>query len=331
MPHIPVLKKEVLSFLRKSDCNIADLTAGLGGHSCLFLQKNQNLKLFLVDRDAEALRECRKNLLPNITKKDSFQKNTTEKNALFFFENNFYSQSEHWKKEQRKFDFIFADLGVSSLQLDNAERGFSFLKEGALDMRMDVAQTLDAKKILQSYDEKKLAQIFRDYGEERYAKYLAEKIVRRREEKPFLTTTDLSFFTAQNIKSRQNIKSKKNTKSRKSPKTKIHPATKIFQAIRIEVNQELKQLEAMLSVVLDLLQPKARLIIISFHSLEDRIVKQKFKSWAEPASKTPFPLPAVEEKPLVRLLCKKPIVPEFQEIQANPRSRSAKMRVIEKI
>ena len=316
MQHIPVLRKEVLSFLRESDCNIADLTAGLGGHSKLFLQQQQRqeqgnkLKLFLVDRDEEALKGCRKNLLSISKNKD---------NGFFFetdfFHNDFYSQTEHWKKENRKFDFIFADLGVSSLQLDNAKRGFSFLKEGELDMRMDEGQSFSAKEILLNYDEKKLIQIFKNYGEERYSRSLAKKIVQRRKEQPFLTTTDLSRFITKHM----------------PKKTKIHPATRIFQAIRIEVNQELKQLESMLSVVLDLLAEKGRLVVISFHSLEDRIVKQKFKSWADPPSKTPFPLPAIKEKALVKLLCKKPIIPSKAEIQVNPRSRSAKMRAIEKI
>ena len=313
MWHTPVLKKEVLSFLRESDCTLADLTAGLGGHSLLFLEQQQqrqgqNFKLFLVDRDEEALKKCRENLC-----KDA------GKDRVFFFNNDFYSQTEHWKKEQAKFDFIFADLGVSSLQLDEAKRGFSFSKEAPLDMRMDVQQSLTAGKILQSYDEKKLTQLFKDYGEERLSKFLAKKIIQRRERRVFLTTTDLSGFIA------------KHSNKKIAKKTKIHPATKIFQAIRIEVNQELKQLESMLSVVLDLLETKGRLVVISFHSLEDRIVKQKFKSWADPPSKTPFPLPAVKVKPLVRLLCKKPITANIQEIQANPRSRSAKMRVIEKI
>ena len=178
MQHIPVLRKEVLSFLRESDCNIADLTAGLGGHSKLFLQQQQRqeqgnkLKLFLVDRDEEALKGCRKNLLSISKNKD---------NGFFFetdfFHNDFYSQTEHWKKENRKFDFIFADLGVSSLQLDNAKRGFSFLKEGELDMRMDEGQSFSAKEILLNYDEKKLIQIFKNYGEERYSRSLAKKIV----------------------------------------------------------------------------------------------------------------------------------------------------------
>ena len=182
-------------------------------------------------------------------------------------------------------------------------------------MRMDEGQSFSAKEILLNYDEKKLIQIFKNYGEERYSRSLAKKIVQRRKEQPFLTTTDLSRFITKHM----------------PKKTKIHPATRIFQAIRIEVNQELKQLESMLSVVLDLLAEKGRLVVISFHSLEDRIVKQKFKSWADPPSKTPFPLPAIKEKALVKLLCKKPIIPSKAEIQVNPRSRSAKMRAIEKI
>ena len=299
--HLPVLPKETCSFLKPDYLLAADLCIGLGGHSNLFLQQNPNLVLYGVDQDEEALVECRKRF--------------KDQKRIHFFYSNFYSQVLLWKKQKILFDFIFADLGVSSMQLDTASRGFSFAKEGRLDMRMDKRNSKTAFTLINTYSAKELEKIFFNYGEETYSKFFAKKIVERREKKPFENTLELGNFI----------------KGLSHHKTKIHPATKIFQAIRIEINQELDYLDKMLKEIFSILKSKGKLIIISFHSLEDRIVKKFFQEMHKPASPTPYPLPKIYPPPKGKILTKKPIIPTKQEIKENPRSRSAKLRVIEKI
>ena len=276
--HKPVLQYEVLSFLRNCDKLIADLTIGLGGHSKLFLKKNNHCTIYGVDRDKEAI----------IKSKERLQEDH------FFFHNDFFSQVTIWKKESKEFDFIFADLGVSSLQLDDKERGFSFSKTGKLDMRMNQEETENAYDLINSYSQEELARVFFQYGEEARGKFFAKKIVEYREKIKIKTTTELGDF----------IK-KLSSNKKKYHRKKIHPATKVFQAIRIEVNQELELLKKLLTIVLSILKPAGRLAIVSFHSLEDRIIKQQFKLWEKPPSKTLFPLPSVFPEPLVKVLTKK--------------------------
>lgn len=283
---------------------MADLTLGLGGHSRLFLEKNSNISLYGVDRDAQAIYYSKQNL-------------QFVKNRVFFFHNDFYSQILCWQKENKKFDFIFADLGVCSIQLDNAERGFSFAKEVKLDMRMDNRQSFTAYDAINFYSQEKLQEIFFSYGEESYSKLLSKKIIEYRKKKFFETGLELGNFIAKHIPY--------------NSKKKIHPATKIFQALRIEVNEELKLLKKMLENILAILNPKGILAIISFHSLEDRIVKKFFRHWQNPPSETPFPLPKIFSASLVKSLMKKPITPTLEEIKNNPRARSAKLRVVEKL
>ena len=303
--HIPVLAKEVCSFCKNSDLFVADLTLGLGGHSAFFLQNNSLATIYGVDRDEQAIMYSK-------------QKLDFAKEKFFFFKNDFYSQVSRWRSQNKKFDFIFTDLGVCSLQLDQAQRGFSFAKDGKLDMRMDITQELSAYEVVNLYSQKELEKIFFDYGEEARARFFVKKILLARQKKFFETSLELGNFIAKFA-------------FYKKGKRNIHPATKIFQAIRIEVNQELELLEKMLSVVLDILTATGRLAIISFHSLEDRIVKRCFQNWCQPPSRTPFPFPQIFPQPVAKNLTKKPITPSAKEVNSNPRARSAKLRVIEKL
>jgi len=283
--HKPVLLSEVLEVLKpQTGESYLDLTAGYGGHASEVLDLTQNYKgSVLVDRDkfaTEYLREKYQNgESPRIVNKD------------------FYSSVLDLVECGKTFDLILADFGVSSPQLDRQERGFSFLKDGPLDMRMDRTQELTAERVVNHYPEWKLAEIFVKYGEERpgNAKRLAREIVHAR---PFRTTLKLADF----------VKSK-------SRYSKTHPATRVFQAIRIEVNDELGLIEKTLPLLTKVLKPGGRVAIITFHSLEDRLVKQFFKEASE-----------YGEESELEVLTKTPIVAGEIELVNNPRARSAKLR-----
>ncbi|MBR2695457.1 16S rRNA (cytosine(1402)-N(4))-methyltransferase RsmH [Candidatus Saccharibacteria bacterium] len=283
--HKPVLLSEVLEVLKpQTGESYLDLTAGYGGHASEVLDLTQNYKgSVLVDRDkfaTEYLREKYQNgESPRIVNKD------------------FYSSVLDLVECGKTFDLILADFGVSSPQLDRQERGFSFLKDGPLDMRMDRTQELTAERVVNHYPEWKLAEIFVKYGEERpgNAKRLAREIVHAR---PFRTTLQLADF----------VKSK-------SRYSKTHPATRVFQAIRIEVNDELGLIEKTLPLLTKVLKPGGRVAIITFHSLEDRLVKQYFKEASE-----------YGEESELEVLTKTPIVAGEIELVNNPRARSAKLR-----
>ena len=283
--HKPVLLSEVLEVLKpQTGESYLDLTAGYGGHASEVLDLTQNYKgSVLVDRDkfaTEYLREKYQNgESPRIVNKD------------------FYSSVLDLVECGKTFDLILADFRVSSPQLDRQERGFSFLKDGPLDMRMDRTQELTAERVVNHYPEWKLAEIFVKYGEERpgNAKRLAREIVHAR---PFRTTLQLADF----------VKSK-------SRYSKTHPATRVFQAIRIEVNDELGLIEKTLPLLTKVLKPGGRVAIITFHSLEDRLVKQYFKEASE-----------YGEESELEVLTKTPIVAGEIELVNNPRARSAKLR-----
>lgn len=283
--HKPVLLSEVLEVLKpQTGESYLDLTAGYGGHASEVLDLTQNYKgSVLVDRDkfaTEYLREKYQNgESPRIVNKD------------------FYSSVLDLVECGKTFDLILADFGVSSPQLDRQERGFSFLKDGPLDMRMDRTQELTAERVVNHYPEWKLAEIFVKYGEERpgNAKRLAREIVHAR---PFRTTLELADF----------VKSK-------SRYSKTHPATRVFQAIRIEVNDELGLIEKTLPLLTKVLKPGGRVAIITFHSLEDRLVKQYFKEAS-----------GYGEESELEVLTKTPIVAGEIELVNNPRARSAKLR-----
>lgn len=284
--HIPVLLSEVLAGLApRPGESYLDLTAGYGGHAKSILDATRNYKSsVLVDRDEFAIK--------HLTAK--FQ----EHNSPEIIKADFYSAMLQLLECGKTFDIILADFGVSSPQLDIAERGFSLKNEGPLDMRMDRTQPLTAATIVNHWSERELAEIFIKYGEETpgRAKLLAREIVHHR---PIETTTELANL----------IKSK-------SGFSRVHPATKVFQAIRIAVNDELGIIERALPLIPKLLNKNGRVGIITFHSLEDRLVKDYFKEASSLG----------EESPLT-IITRKPIVADQQEIVINPRARSAKLRI----
>jgi len=222
------------------------------------------------------------------------------------------------KFKRQRFDGAVLDLGVSSFQLDKAARGFSFQKEGPLDMRMDPSQKIRAFDFVNTLPEKKLAQLFYDYGEERFSSHIARVICERRKQKPLQTTLELA-----------------NLISELTPiwkRSKLHPATRVFQALRIAVNQELENLDQALEDILKCLKKRGRLVVISFHSLEDRIVKQSFFKFENPCvCPSDFPKCICGKKPLGHRVTSKPVIASQEEMEQNPRSRSAKLRVIERM
>ena len=295
--HIPVLLGSVESLLNPQvgDC-FADLTAGYGGHSEMLLSKvGSNGYGYLFDKDPDAIRALKA--------KFSNVSNVSIKHADF---NNL-----DWENDMPLVDMILADIGVSSPQIDQPTRGFSFEAEGPLDMRMDTTQEITAEKIVSSYSERDLADILYKYGEERASRKIAKAIVQARVTEPIKTTTQLAEIIKGCIKH----------------KTKINPATRSFQALRIEVNNELKALEMLLQNGPAKLNKGGRMAVISFHSLEDRMVKQAFKKLATPVYND---FGQVVSEPEYRLVTKKPSKgSEFDK--TNPRARSAKLRVVEKI
>jgi len=287
--HIPVLLNDVINYLQpKQGETYLDLTAGYGGHADKILEVTQNYNgAVLNDRDQNAI---------------DYLNAKYQKVKPVFMHDDFYSSALRLVENKQTFDMILADFGVSSPQLDRIERGFSFSKEARLDMRMNQEQELDAWTVVNRWSERKLVDIFERYGEEKSgrAKMLAREIVFNR---PIDTTTQLADL----------IKSK-------SPYSHTHPATKIFQAIRIAVNDEFGEIERTLPLLPKLLNKGGRVAIISFHSLEDRLVKDFFKEDSELGLESEL-----------KILTKKPIVADENELVNNPRARSAKLRVAEKI
>jgi 16S rRNA (cytosine1402-N4)-methyltransferase len=296
IPHIPVLLNETLSLFKDmKDGFFIDCTCGFGGHSEAILKNFPNIKLIAIDQDIEALNFAKKRLEP-FKERVEFIHSRSSKALLNF--------------KDRKIAGILADIGVSSYQLDVRERGFNF--EGdTLDMRMNQAQKFSAQNVVNEYSLNELERIFKEYGEERYAKKIALKIVERRKEKKFTSSKELADFIASFI-----------------PRRKIHPATQIFQAIRIEVNQELEELKKILENSLKIANKGTILSIITFHSLEDRIVKQTFKEWSKNCICPPdaFKCECGGNNAKVKLLNKKPLTASKEELKNNPRSRSAKIR-----
>lgn len=298
-PHISVLKQECIDNLNIQPNGIyVDMTGGAGGHSEAILNRLNNTgHLYIFDADSTACTLIKKRL-----KKFS---------NFTIFNSNFAEITDLLKTNGvNQVDGILFDLGLSSMQIDTPERGFSYINSENLDMRMNLEQTLTAEHILNNYTQKELAQIFFKYGDEKNGNILAKKIV---EQRPIKTVAHLvSICDSVNFK------------------TKGHSAKRVFQALRIEVNDELNVLQSALSQSLKLLKPKGRLCVISFHSLEDKIVKDLFKSLT--AEKTPLGLPVLIEKPAeFKIISKKVILPKEEECALNPRAHSAKLRVLEKL
>jgi 16S rRNA (cytosine1402-N4)-methyltransferase len=305
--HAAVLAREVIESLRPAPGKrYLDGTIGGGGHSEQILIASQPDGTVLgLDRDGEAIQAALQRL-------ERFDGRLIARQASFADARDILVQIG-WDG----IDGAILDLGISSHQVDTAERGFSFRSDGPLDMRMDRRQTLTAAEILNSAEAGELERIFREYGEEPNARRIARAIVSQRERRPIQTTQELAAIVQ--------------TAGRRG-RREHHPATQIFQALRIAVNQELRQLEKFLESGYEILKPQARLAVISFHSLEDRMVKTAFRKWSRSCLCPPRALRCLcgwSRK--VALINKKPIVPSAEEIRANPRSRSAKLRVVERL
>lgn len=297
--HISVLLNESIESLNiKGNGKYIDATLGYAGHSSEILRRLEKEGfLFAFDQDEEAV-------------KFSTEKLNKINSNFKIFHTNFKNMKEYIDE---KVDGILFDLGVSSPQLDETERGFSYHNDAPLDMRMDKRQKLTAYDVVNNYDIEKLIKIFYEYGEEKYSRNIAREIIKNR---PINTTLELAEI----------IKSSVPEKYRNS----AHPARKVFQAIRIEVNQELEILEQALLDAFSLLNSGGRISVITFHSLEDRIVKNVFKKLTE-EDEVSKKLPTTKTSQKAKLITKKPIIPSEEELEKNRRSRSAKLRVIEKI
>mgnify|MGYP004536256557 CR=1 FL=1 len=305
--HYSVMKQEVLNNLSiKEDGIYVDGTIGLAGHSSEILKKIKTGHLYGFDQDEFAIEKSQEKL------KDI-------SNNYTLIHSNFVNMKEELQKlGVEKVDGILLDLGVSSPQIDNKERGFSFMKDATLDMRMDSRNTLNAKTIVNTYDLNQLLDIFYNYGEERYSKLIANKIINYRKNKEIDSTLELVDIIKSSVPVKYFIEN--------------HPERKIFQALRIEVNKELTVLEKVLPDAIHLLNKGGRLVVITFHSLEDRIVKKIFKEYSE-VDDMVRGLPYIPEgyEPLIKLINHKPIVATDKEINENSRSKSAKIRVIERL
>ena len=305
--HVSVLLEESISSLNlKENSVIVDATLGYGGHSSCILDRIKKGYLFAFDQDSEAIRHSTDRL-------SKIGTNFTVVNSNFI-----HMKEELEKRGVEKVDGILFDLGVSSPQLDDGERGFSFHVDAKLDMRMDRSQSLTAYEVVNNYSKQELTRIFTQYGEDKFASNIAKKIVEYRSNKPIETTLEL----VEVIKSAVPMKFR----------IEKHPARQIFQAIRIEVNHELDVIEPALEQALSLLNVGGRVAVITFHSLEDRLVKNYFKKKCEVDEKVKG-LPNIPEEylPDFRLVENKAILPSEEEIEKNPRARSSKLRVIERI
>lgn len=304
MEHYSVLLNETIENLNiKEDGIYVDATLGLGGHSSKILEKLTTGHLYSFDEDEMAISHADKRL-------QKIGSNYT------LIKSNFVNlKAELEKRNVKKIDGIVFDLGVSSPQIDDASRGFSFSKDGLLDMRMDTSASLSAENVVNEYSKEALTDIFFTYGEEKQSRLIANKIIAKR---PIKTTLELVNVIEQAVGANYFYKN--------------HPERKIFQAIRIEVNKELSVLKAVLPDVLELLNKESRVAIITFHSLEDRIVKKYFKENSE-VNELVKGLPVIPEeyKPKLKLVTRKPILPSSQELVENSRSKSAKLRIAERI
>ncbi len=307
--HKPVLLTETLEIFKPLNGGIlVDATLGLGGHSEAILANLAETQIIGIDQDAEAI---------------VFAKERLEKFAERFevYQSNFSEIREVVSEAGvEKVDGILADLGVSSLQFDSETRGFSFRFDAQLDMRMDAgSETETAAELLETLSEFEIARIIYEYGEERFSRRIARRIVESRENgKPVKTTKELAQLVERSV--------------RRSKKDKIHPATRTFQALRIAVNRELEILEQFIRDSVDILKKDGRLAIITFHSLEDRIVKHTFQKLAGKCSCPPrMPQCVCGAKKEVEILTRKPIVPGEEETEENPRARSGKLRACLKL
>lgn len=307
--HVPVLLAESVAALNcRAGGVYVDATVGSGGHAFKILDDFPHIKaLIAIDWDAHAIQKARRRL-------ERFS------DKLHIIKNNFTALRSILLAERiEKVDGILIDLGVSSLQLEDPARGFSFKLEGPLDMRMDTTLPTTAFDLVNTSTVEELRHMFHTYGEERFASRIARTIIARRTQEPIADTVTLSNMVTASIPPRYRS-------------TTIHPATRTFQALRIAVNGELDNLTRVIGEGIDLLAAGGRICIISFHSLEDRVVKQEFKKRARGyGEETAAPHPHLTHPPTIKIITKKPITPQPDELQHNLRARSAKLRVAEKI
>ena len=306
--HKPVLLDECLDGLNiRPDGIYVDGTLGRAGHSREIAARLTTGRLICIDRDQAALDAAPDRLEGHMDK-------------VTLVHGNFGDVASHLAALGISgVDGMLFDLGVSSPQLDDGSRGFSYLHDAPLDMRMDQTAALTAHEVVNTWSQEELKRILWQYGEERYSGLIAAAIIRARENKLIETTVELADLI-------------RDAMPAKARREKQHPAKRSFQAIRISVNEELLEVEKMLDSALDLLNPGGRLAIISFHSLEDRLVKTAYAGWAKGCTCPPdFPVCVCGKKPKVKLVGKKPIVSGEDELNENPRARSAKLRVAEKL
>lgn len=306
--HVPVLYDEVIEALDiKPDGIYVDGTVGGGGHSSGICERlSEQGLLIAVDRDAEALKAAESRLSVYSCRKLFLHANYSETDAIA-------------RAAGRPVDGILLDLGVSSYQLDNALRGFSYMQDAPIDMRMNEEEALTAYDVVNTYSEKELARIIREYGEENWASRIAQFIVRAREEAAIESTGELVEIIKAAIPA-------------KARRTGSHPAKRTFQAIRIEVNDELGHLRTAVEKLPGLLEKEGRIAVITFHSLEDRIVKNEFDRRLNPCTcPKEFPICVCGRKADVRKVTRKPLTASSEELENNPRARSAKLRVLEKL
>ncbi len=307
MKHYSVLLDESIAGLNIKENGIyVDATLGYGGHSSEILKRLTTGHLYAFDQDIEALNSSQERL-------------SKISNNFTLIHSNFVNLTTKLKEYGiEKVDGIIFDLGLSSPQIDNKERGFTFMEDAPLDMRMDLSQELNAKKVVNTYSIEELSHLFFLYGEEKMSKFIAKKIVSERINHEIATTKELVNIISSAVGAKYF--------------NKFHPERQIFQAIRIEVNSELTVLAKVLPEAIDLLNKEGRMAVITFHSLEDRIVKKMFKKESEIDDLVKgLPVIPLEYQPKIILINKKPILPSAKELQENSRSKSAKLRIIERI
>ncbi|MGD9234758.1 MAG: 16S rRNA (cytosine(1402)-N(4))-methyltransferase RsmH [Desulfobacterales bacterium] len=310
LKHIPVMIPEVLYYLNCKPGKIyVDGTLGGSGHARMICRNISPSGVFIgIDQDVDAVKNAE-----NILK--SFDL------SIRLFHGNFIDLPVFLRQLKIKsVDGILLDLGISLHQIESSGRGFSFLRDEPLDMRMNKTSRTTAEDLINRMDEKNLKQIFREYGEERYAGQIAKKIVRSRKQNAIISSSQLARIVCDAVPKSSSFHQK------------IHPATRVFMALRIAVNKELEMLNVFMENVAELLNSKARLCVLSFHSLEDRIVKHRFKALEKGCvCPSDFPKCVCNQKPVFRLLTKKVVRPSKEEIERNPMARSTRLRAAEKI
>ena len=305
--HESVLEREVIQNLNLCGGSlIVDGTLGDGGHTELLLKNTTSVRVLGIDRDMRAIERAEKRLAPF-------------RDRITLVHGNFSDIKTILKKANvMNVDGLLLDLGVSSPQLDSPDRGFSFMRDGPLDMRMDSSQKITAADLLIELPDEKLVSVIKEYGEERFSKRIVRAIRQAQKQSAIKTTLQLSNIISSVIHA--------------SRQTKIHPATRTFQALRIAVNGELEHIKKALRDSVDILQESARVIVISFHSLEDRIVKNFFKTEEKGCVCPPkIPVCSCGHKQRLKIITRKPIIPAVEEVRRNSRASSAKLRVAERV